>query len=341
MNCSHSIVCLLVCALGLGLGGCDDAPADPVDGLLDTDEGFDASVRLDTGPADAGQDEADAAGDGGVMPVDAIGGPARDGFTAGDAMMADGGEMMADGSMGDDAGPDGGRVDGAPADGALDSGADHDAASPDGAVTPDGGPTDGGMGLDGRVVDAIVDAEVDAIVDAEIDMPWLPAQHRVFFTAEAFSADLGGLAGADALCQTAAREAGLGGAWAAIISDGDTAARDRLVVRGPIETVNGERVAQSAEDLWDGTIRVPIGVDARGERVAGQPNAWTGTDADGASDRRGNTFCNRWGLDGRPLGGVEIGRGDQTDARWISLYRDGASAFACTSTAHLFCIDGQ
>ena len=38
---------LFIVALAVASIGCDDAPADPIDGLLDTEAGLDASVTLD------------------------------------------------------------------------------------------------------------------------------------------------------------------------------------------------------------------------------------------------------------------------------------------------------
>lgn len=239
------------------------------------------------------------------------------------------------------------RPDIAPADG----GDPLDAAS-DGAVDafadgmtdvmPDGGEIPSDAALDG-MADGMSDGMSDAMPDATPipDMAWPPAAHRVFMTAQAFPASFEGLAGADAACAAAAADAGLDGVWRAILSDAATAARDRIVIVGPIETTAGEPVARDADDLWDGTIRTPISVDATGLPPGGRPDVWSGTDADGTSDARANTFCSDWGRADRPLGGVEIGRGDLADARWIALYRDGASAFACSSMARLYCIDGQ
>lgn len=229
-----------------------------------------------------------------------------------------------------DAGPDA-DPDARPVDAAPDAGPD---AAPDAIAdaTPDAAPDVGEPG------DAGPDGASDALPP---DMPRAPATHRVFMTAEAFTADFGGLAGADAACAAAAAAAGLDGVWMAILSDADTGARDRLTITGPIETTAGARVAEDADDLWDGAIRAPIAVDANGRPPGGRPDVWTGTDADGSPDARANSFCSGWGRLDRPLGGVEIGRGDLTDARWIAFYRDGASAYACSSAARLYCIDGQ
>ncbi len=220
-------------------------------------------------------------------------------------------------------------------DTALDGGADAADAAADGAA-------DSALDASGdSAADAASDALLDAAPDLAPDMPWAPAEHRVFMTAQAYDADFGGIEGADDACAAAATAAGLAGTWKAIISDAEVGARDRLVIIGPIETTAGERVARDADDLWDGAIRVPIAVDARGMPPGGRPDVWSGTDADGSPDARANSFCSDWGRADRPLGGVETGRGDLVDARWIAFYRDGASAYNCGSQARLYCIDGQ
>ena len=64
-------------------------------------------------------------------------------------------------------------------------------------------------------------------------------------------ADLGGLAGADAHCQSLAEAAGAGArAWRAYLSTSTVNARDRIG-QGPWHNVNGELIARDLEDLHD------------------------------------------------------------------------------------------
>ena len=53
-------------------------------------------------------------------------------------------------------------------------------------------------------------------------------QRRVFVTSTTSGPDLGGLAGADTVCNTLAADAGLGGAWVAWLSTQSVNAEDRL-----------------------------------------------------------------------------------------------------------------
>ena len=55
-----------------------------------------------------------------------------------------------------------------------------------------------------------------------------PAPKRVFVTSTTYKGNLGGLAGADAKCQTRANAASLGGTWKAWLSDSTTSAASRL-----------------------------------------------------------------------------------------------------------------
>ena len=122
-------------------------------------------------------------------------------------------------------------------------------------------------------------------------------------------ADLGGLAGADKLCQTLAAGAGAGGkTWHAYLStqavDGATAvnARDRIG-SGPWKNFKGDTVAKDVEDLHGDAnkLSTETSLTERGTMVAGRgftPNyhdVLTGTQADGkafpaAEDRT----CHNW-----------------------------------------------
>ena len=133
-----------------------------------------------------------------------------------------------------------------------------------------------------------------------------------FFVTSAGSgkgADLGGLDGADKICQTLATGAGAGGkTWHAYLStqavDGAAAvnARDRIG-KGPWKNFKGEVVARDVEDLHssDNKLGTAMSLTERGTMVAGRgmtPN-WhdllTGSQADGrtfppAEDRT----CHNW-----------------------------------------------
>src|SRR5690349_1441788 len=93
-------------------------------------------------------------------------------------------------------------------------------AEMDAAVASDAGAQDAAM-IDAASVEAGEDAA--AMADAG------PPLHNVaFLTSSRHDGDLGGLAGADATCQTLAEGAGLPGRFVALLSDADQSAIDRL-----------------------------------------------------------------------------------------------------------------
>lgn len=127
--------------------------------------------------------------------------------------------------------------------------------------------------------------------------PASPASKRVFVTSTTYDGNLGGLAGADAKCQTranAATPAPLGGTWKAWISttpdftitnaktpanqsDGDV----WIQFNGPYQLLNGTTIANNWTDLTDGTLIAGIN-RTENNTVSTAFDAWTGTDQAGA-----------------------------------------------------------
>ena len=121
--------------------------------------------------------------------------------------------------------------------------------------------------------------------------------------------DLGGLAGADAHCQTLATTAGAGNkAWRAYLSSTTPApgqatnARDRIGT-GPWQTAKGGVVATSVEDLHSANNKLgdESSLTERGTRVSGVGFTPNWHDALTGSDRNGHAFpgnmnytCNGW-----------------------------------------------
>jgi hypothetical protein len=138
------------------------------------------------------------------------------------------------------------------------------------------------------------------------------APNMTFFVTSVGSgkgADLGGLAGADGICQSLAQAVGAGGkSWHAYLSTQEAGgaaainARDRIG-HGPWQNFKGEVVARDVDDLHSANNKLgtPTSLTDRGTIVAGRgftPNfhdALTGTQADGkafppAEDRT----CHNW-----------------------------------------------
>ncbi|MEM7159013.1 MAG: DUF4215 domain-containing protein [Myxococcota bacterium] len=140
-------------------------------------------------------------------------------------------------------------------------------------------------------------------------------QRIVFVTEDTFDGNMGGIAGADALCQDAATAVGLPGTFRAWLSD-DTHSPDADWTRGQCDDsyvlTNGQSVAGDWNDLTDGNIDEPIRRTEAGNEVGGNQNVWTGTDTDGTLDNPGRD-CEEWSstnADGRS------GMAGQSDHDW-------------------------
>ena len=122
--------------------------------------------------------------------------------------------------------------------------------------------------------------------------------------------DLGGLAGADALCQRLASAAGRGGAtWRAYLSQAPGNGMSRVDARdrigsGPWHNAKGELIAANVADLHEdrNNIRGYTALNERGEEVAGRGAPVNRHDILTGSDSQGRLFdpnpavstCNNW-----------------------------------------------
>jgi hypothetical protein len=156
---------------------------------------------------------------------------------------------------------------------------------------------------------------------------------------EVIGGEVGGFENASLLCASEAMQAGLGGMWAAVLSD-DNPAAVNVTICGDVYLANdGEGAIDdtmvATSDKWwmqdhehaidrhaDGSL-----LDPRTESSA----AWTGSNSGGTSNPN---RCDDWSApDPEVLGqwgwAAPLGQGS-----WIS---DGA--LACTEPLHLFCIE--
>jgi hypothetical protein len=167
-----------------------------------------------------------------------------------------------------------------------------------------------------------------------------PPQPMSFFVSSVGKGDganLGGLAGADAHCQSLAAAAGRGNAtWRAYLSagaqgpNGVVHARDRIG-RGPWFNARGALIASNVEDLHAdrNNIRKPTALNEKGEEVNGvgnQPNIHdilTGSDSTGRLPA-GNvalTTCNNW--TSNSAGNAIVGHHDRLggpNASWNAVH---------------------
>ena len=156
---------------------------------------------------------------------------------------------------------------------------------------------------------------------------------RVFVSSTTTNGNLGGLAGADATCQTLATNVGLVGTFIAILSDStdvSTYAVNRITSVGPFVRLDGIQVAATKADLFDGRLNAPINLTETMAYVSPETFAWTASDSAGAfliSD------CNKWS-DGTAGQSAQLGVITSATDEW--LYK---VTYACNQVKHLYCIE--
>lgn len=146
-------------------------------------------------------------------------------------------------------------------------------------------------------------------------------QLKVFATSNSYNGNLGGLAGADAICQSEAATLVYSGSYKAILSDATTNAKDRLTIVYPVIRAT-DGVVVDATNIWDGSLQ---------NYISSVGYIMTGTGSDGT--RSPSYTCNSWtsGL-GSDTGvvGYDVYNGNP---QWIIF-----SPVACSTPTHLYCI---
>jgi len=156
----------------------------------------------------------------------------------------------------------------------------------------------------------------------------------VFVTDGEYVGDLGGVAGADAICQTEADGAGLSGTYKAWLSDSINSPSQSFYRSSyPYVLMDGTMIAENWEDLTDGEITNPIYLTASGLDVTiiGSPIVWTNTKTDGSVNHSGgNNNCLGWTSD--TVAGY-YGKADHTDADWTQVN----GGYLCSLDLCLYC----
>ena len=155
------------------------------------------------------------------------------------------------------------------------------------------------------------------------------AERRIFVTNTVQNANFGGIAGADELCAAQAADADLEGEFMAWLSTRSSSVSERLTrASGPYVLVDGTMVANDWDDLVDGSILVPINLDANGGLRTG--DVWTGTLATGASYPGDDCAAFTSGSDGIALCGASA----STTATWTENITP-----SCSTQLRLYCLE--
>lgn len=166
-----------------------------------------------------------------------------------------------------------------------------------------------------------------------VDLSDPPSNHIVFVTSTTYNGNLGGLAGADASCQSHASTASLPNpsSFIALLGNSSIATSSRVNVVMPIENTNGEIIATSSADLWDSALANAIGYDEFGAPVSGSVwgSSWgNGTIVTGDPNQQ----CADWSSSSVTLWGWR-GNSTSTDVNWVKSGQD-----RCNLLLRLYCI---
>lgn len=148
---------------------------------------------------------------------------------------------------------------------------------------------------------------------------------RIFATNSSYNGNLGGLSGADAICQANATSNGYSGTWIAFLSDSTTSIASRLTnMKYPVVRAN-DGLLIDPSNLFDGFLD-------GGVALSPSRHVWTGSNVNGTSH---SDNCNNWTANAYPAYG-QYGQGDEYDDWWISY-----SNRACNNTYKLICISND
>ena len=150
----------------------------------------------------------------------------------------------------------------------------------------------------------------------------------IFQTSEKWNGNLGGLAGADLKCMTAASNAGLNGTWKALLSTSTVDAKDRIpdVV---YKRMDATVIANNKADLFDGTILATININENGS-IEGWTHVFTGSISDGT--KRVGANCSNWTLNS---GNGERGINEYSNFNWIAA---GNTNSCGSDVSSLYCV---
>ena len=153
---------------------------------------------------------------------------------------------------------------------------------------------------------------------------------RMFVSGATYNGNLGGLSGAAAKCQERAAVYGLGGTWDAWLSTDASSPLTRFVPSLAGYVRQGIIVANSFDDLTDGTLDNGIYTTETSTSVSGS-DVWTGTSPFGAAT---TATCNNW-TSNSSLDTGEYGRSGLGTSAWT----DNGDPGTCNTTRRLYCFE--
>jgi len=187
---------------------------------------------------------------------------------------------------------------------------------------------------------SILQAQIDALT-LRVHQVENPTPKKVFVTSQTFSGDLGGLDGADAICDQAAGAAGLSGTYRAWLGDDSEGPNQRFTRSGPYALLDGTIIAFGWDGLTDGTLLAPINLDEFGQLVPSPGVAWTNVEVEGnrmspdPSLPDADSHCDNWTYEAVD----HVGRGGRSDTTLGPWTATRSSFVACISQLRLYCFE--
>ncbi|MDQ3265142.1 MAG: hypothetical protein M3Y59_16040 [Myxococcota bacterium] len=194
------------------------------------------------------------------------------------------------------------------------------AAEPDLLVAWDGGACGGPFPV------CRVEMTADQTPSALFDVRTLPANYAFITSTTVAPGAVGGLAGADAFCQSRAAAAGLPGTFRAWVSSdvGPVHAVDRLGTAEGWRRPDGEVVTLSKSDLAGQRHLYPLTLDEFGQPLPTFSLVATGTDNEGKANS------------GRNCGGFTTTAGD-VFSKYSDMTWGAGTGSTCAQAQHLYC----
>jgi hypothetical protein len=186
--------------------------------------------------------------------------------------------------------------------------------------------------------DANSNSDSDAGTGSGSDGSTLP-EHRIFVTSAPIDGNMGGLVGADNLCNRLAKDAGLTGPYLAWLADETNTPASRMRHHeGLYKLVDGTVVSDGFGDLVDGTLLHAIDVDERGNPSTGTficrgGEVWSNVDIVG--DRRSVQACSDW-TDASSTNTGASGNVTNSDAPWTE---GECLPIGCDSMLPIYCVE--
>jgi hypothetical protein len=154
-----------------------------------------------------------------------------------------------------------------------------------------------------------------------------------FITSSKYTANLGGLAGANTQCNLLAGAAGLPGSFTAWLGSDTVTAKERITKTGGFIRTDGSIWIDTFAQLFpESSIRTPLWLDENKAKVANDPAvAWTGATISGMLQP--GLTCSNWTLSSLNVS-ARVGQAQSQGPFWTQ----SPDVAVCGSQAHLYCL---